>query len=440
MPRWLRCFFEGEPRRLAVRWGLLLGLALGGIVGYPHAYAYYHAWRAERLLENQDCAQALPHLKKCLNVWPASAEHHFAAARCSWREGALDDAEFHLQEAARLGWASKELDVEGLLIQAQRDFNRALESSLTELYTFAKDSQDGPLASAILEALVLALLRAERLEEAAELAQLLADRHPDHWRVHALHGRANAVIDTDAAAKAYHRSLELKLDQPNVQLWLGTYYARYGQPQAALQFLQIYQRGRPEDVEANLGLARAHHQLGQWPDARAALERVLAQTGDKNARALALRGLLELEEHGPDQAAPWLAKAEALAPFHPDIIDALTAAALRQADQAQVDRCHARKKQFEKHFDELRAHQKKMSELARQRPPNPAEVQETAYQLGMALFHVGDDDGAVKWMDSLLRTAPHHARAHQALAEYYWRVGETDKAQRHTARAGDESK
>src|SRR5688572_27927691 len=252
MPRWLRIFYEGTPRQLVVRWGLLVAMALVGVFGYPHVYAYYHAQQAERHLENQDCGPALAHLKKCLRVWPGSAEHHFAAARCAWREEELDTADFHLQEAARFGWPSKDVDVESLLIQAQRNLNRVLENSLTELYTFAKEGEDAALEAAVLEALVLALLRAERHEEAAKVSRVMLERGPENWRAHALRGRATSIVDTDVAAKAYQRSLELKPDQPNLQLWLGTYYARFSNPQGALEFLQPYQRAHPDHVEANL--------------------------------------------------------------------------------------------------------------------------------------------------------------------------------------------
>src|SRR5262245_60246691 len=181
-PGWL---IIGTPRQLGVRYGLLFAPLLGlCLFGYPQLYAYHHARRAEQACDRQDCGEALNHLEKCLSVWPDSAAHHFAAARCRWREGDLEVAQRHLREADRGGWPTQEIHIEEALIAAQLELTPALEATLGQMLRLAKARADMQLESLILEATAHALRRVERRQESAFLAKALIDLRPESWRGH----------------------------------------------------------------------------------------------------------------------------------------------------------------------------------------------------------------------------------------------------------------
>ena len=53
------------------------------------------------------------------------------------------------------------------------------------------------------------------------------------------------------------------------------------------------------------------------------------------------------------------------------------------------------------------------------------------YELGAIYLRNGKPDVGVRWMYSALRLDPAHQPSHQALADYFERTGETEKAQQH---------
>lgn len=435
VPGCCRGLFTGEPRRLVWRWGIILGLGLLCWFAYPQVYGRYHDRRAAELLKNQDCAPALRHVHKCLHVWPESARHHILAARCSWREGDPETAERHLQEAARLEWPAKDVNMESLFITAQQHLTRALEASLKDVLQFAKDNEDGALEAVVLEAVVSALIRAQRYQEAAFLAEVLAQVQPDTWRPLWLVGRAQEIEKPNVAAGAYRHSLKWKADQPQVHRWLAIYYARAAMPHDALRHFRAAQPLAGHDADATLAAAKAHYWLGDLAEARATVDRHLAQRGERDPWALALRGLIELQEHGPEAARPWLAKAEARGPYHGEVLNALFVLATREGDAEQARQCQERQERQKQAAAELPILGKKMHELYQQPNPDRLEIEQTAFRVGTLTFEIGEDDTAVKWMESVLADNPRHGEAHQALAAYYERRGDIEKAQAHRRQA-----
>jgi tetratricopeptide (TPR) repeat protein len=220
-----------------------------------------------------------------------------------------------------------------------------------------------------------------------------------------------------------------------VHFWLARHYAWSGSPQTALTHLQASRSGAPSELEARLVAARIHYRLGQWASARAALDEAQAHGGERHGRFLALRGLVELEESGPEAAAPWLEKAEARMAYHPEVIDALATFATRRGDKDKIAAYQQRRKQFEENLAKITTLQKKLVELHSQPRPDPVEKQTAAYQLGTMLFQIGEDETAVKWMASVLKENPAHVEAHQALAAYYERIGDAHRAEEHRRQA-----
>lgn len=423
--------FVGEPKELAFRWAVLVVLALiGWWFVYPHLSAYNHSLRADRALAEQDCAQAQVHLENCLRVWPDSARLQFEMARCSWREGDPDAADRHLREAARLGWPIKAIDAESMLIEAQLGLLPALEASLAEMLKFAQ-VHDAELEALVLEALVLGLLRAGRPAESASMAKTLVDRDAGRWRSHRLLGQALEQQQPDPAAEAYLRSVELRPNQPKVHRWLALHQARAGNPRETLDHLRA---AGAHDVETWLAEAKARLLLGQLAEARSALDRAWRDGADQHPWAWTLRGRLELDERGPAEAAPWLAQAEAAAPYHRETVDALIALAAREGCTEKVQHFQQRKQQSKAAAEEAKLLSKKMDGLYRQADASRQDKEATAFRLGELMFLTDHDEAGVIWMQSVLADNPDHPGAHRALAEYYQRRGAPAKADEHRRR------
>lgn len=424
--------FQGKAARVALRLGVVLILgALVYFVAWPQVFAWHHSRQANQALANQDCELAQKHLKKCISVWSDSSQKHFELARCCWREGDFDGAETNLRKAARFGWPKRAIEVENIFIRAQVALDQDLEAALVDLVRSAKKNKDLDLQAIAVEASAVAYLRAGRFEEAARAARVLISLHTNPWRPHRIHGQVLEHLSPDSARDEYDRSLALKSDQPRVHLWLAKYHAGASRPKEALEHLKGTHHPTAPDPETHLVAARAHYLLGEWPQTRVHLEPVLAQEGPPQAGPLALRGLLELQENGPEAAAPWMAKAEVLAPKHPEVLDALAALANRQGDKERISHYQKRKQEFLEgaiRVDEL---QKKLAALTSEANPDAAKLLEASYQLGAGLFQIGEDATAVKWMESVVRRDPSHTQAHQALAEYYLRVGDPAQAALH---------
>jgi tetratricopeptide (TPR) repeat protein len=394
-------------------------------------YARYHSWRAETAQANDDCAHAVRHLEKCLTFWKGSARHHFEAARCCWREELPAQAEAHLREAARLGWPAKEVDVETVLVAAQQGMTPVIEKSLGDLLQFARDSRDAQLEAIIIEALILAFVRAERDTEARFMARFQADHIPETWRTLWLTGRAHQRQAPEIAAKAYRHSLGLNANQPKVHRWLAIYCARGALATDALRHFRGAQPVASDDAEALLAAAKAHYLLGEFRQAQALLDRVLARTGERQPWALALQGLVALEEQGSSEAATWMAKAEALAPYHPEVVNALVLLATHQGDVAKARVYQQRQQRQREAGEEIGALGKKMEQLHRLPHASAAEKQEIGYRLGTCLFEIGEDEAAVRWLEFVLAENPEHIQSHQSLAEHFQRSGDLEKARMH---------
>jgi Tfp pilus assembly protein PilF len=424
--------FQGPPQRLGLRWGLLLA---SGVLLYYLAFlplhADYHCRQAQAALENHDCAQAQLHLEKCLRGWGNKAKSHFELARCCWREGEPDEAERHLREAERLGWPSKDIEVEELLILAQHELTRSLEVTLGDLVQHAKDQEDHVLETMVLEASALAFLRAERHDASGRLAKRLLEMHPENWRYHTLFGRSLQDHETDAAARVFVKAVTLHDAQPKVHRWLAVYFARSARPREALDHLRAAQPIAADDVEAEIAEAKARLLLGQFALSRNLLERAWTKGADQLAWAWTVRGRLELDEHGPAEAAAWLARAEALTPYHPETLDALIALAARQGNVANVQRYQQRKQDRDKAVREFQSLRKTLDSLGRDPNAKSEERQAAAYRAGQIMFRTGHDEKGIAWMQNVLNENPDHVQANQALAEYYDRVGLTEKADLH---------
>ncbi len=120
---------------------------------------------------------------------------------------------------------------------------------------------------------------------------------------------ARAAAAFAALADRFPRSPHV----PEALLGAGAAYARQGEWRLALErFRALEARGGPEALEGGFGAAEAHYRLDDLPEARATLERILARPelpAAARVRALAERGVVELDAGKPDRAEATLREA-----------------------------------------------------------------------------------------------------------------------------------
>src|SRR5258706_9075139 len=95
-----------------------------------------------------DFDEARQQLVQCLKVWPFSRATHLEAARMARKAGAFDQAERHLLAARKRGGEPEAINMEHLLLRAQRDDLASVEGELV-----ARLEQNHPDAVLILEVL-----------------------------------------------------------------------------------------------------------------------------------------------------------------------------------------------------------------------------------------------------------------------------------------------
>jgi tetratricopeptide (TPR) repeat protein len=394
---------------------------------YPLCLGFYHADKGRRALDEQDYPLARSHWEQCVQAWPTSAEAHFCLARACRGDGDLVLAGRHLSRAEKLGWPSEATELERLLLRAQLGDVDAVAPPLQ------KHLDAGHIENhLILEALVLGFIQCNRLHEARLFAALLSNNFPDRWRAHLLLGRVHEqFLRPDLAAGEYRKVLERRPDHSDLRLWLARHLLGTGAAAEALPHFQTYQQARPDDPEARLGIAACQYELGQLPEARDSLEPLLKDPATR-ARALLLRGKIELDLNGAQAALPWFQQAETLTPGNPEVTNGL-AAAWRQLGDAD------RARPYEERRHKLRQDLAQVEELTRKigeldKNAEPAERDQRVhlrYQLGLVLLRVGDNQRALAWLRSALQEDPQHGPTHQALAEYYQRMGDPEQARSH---------
>jgi tetratricopeptide (TPR) repeat protein len=176
---------------------------------------------------------------------------------------------------------------------------------------------------------------------ALERALALRRRLPSALRALAeLHERLG---DWSAALRARERLLAQTADAEQRRTLLHEIGAlaleRAGEPDAASGYFERLLEGRPEDVDALLGLARAHVECGRTLPAVRALDRAARLMQDRGEAAGAAAILVQLgdlwrglEDGGPQTAALRYRQALMLQPDHPGALLGLAEAAVGDGD------------------------------------------------------------------------------------------------------------
>ena len=392
-------------------------LTWGGWQAWHWFQTRSHLLAAQTALSHQDFDLALEHLEIALHDRPRDAELHLLAARTARRGTQFNRAEEHLSQLRRL---RKEEDPERVLecalLQAQRG---QLEDA--ETYLQERLRQEDPQSSFILEALGLGYLHVYRLGAALHHFDLLLEREPDN--ILALHGRASlreVMGRTKEALADYRLAVESQPENPQARLRLAEYLISQYQADAAVEHLDWLRQRLPRKPAVLLALTRCRSVLGDREEAKQLLETLLSIEPD-NAGGLVEQGKLALEENQSALAESCLRRALERWPYDRQMLYFLVRAL---ADQGK----HAEAKTFAARLESIDVDPGRMEQLLRaiNRDPDAAGPR---YELGTLCLRVGQEYVGLRWLTGVLQLHPDHAPTHQALAEYYERQGDSQRAE-----------
>jgi tetratricopeptide (TPR) repeat protein len=384
-------------------------LALFGVAGLllvPHGRGLYHFRAAERANARWDFDEARSHLAVCLEVWPESAPTRLLAARTARRANRLDEAERHLVRLQAAHGSSDQTAREWALLSAERGELDRVEDYLKS--TVAPDDPDAPL---VLEALARGYLLTDRLGSLLECTQLWLQVRPGD--THALFFRGLAwerLGHAGEAIPAYREAVAADPDNAEAQLHLGELLLTGTQGAAeALEHFERAQARRPSDVAARLGRARCHKALGNTAVARDLLDALLAEHPD-NARALAERGRLALDENDAACAEARLRRAVALAPDDREALHGLIRALWMEDKQQEA-------KELEPRFQKLSADLARFQQLVQAVAKEPRNLALRTEAGEICLRHGRRDEG-LRWLAGVLQVDPTYAPARAALKAF----------------------
>jgi tetratricopeptide (TPR) repeat protein len=409
---------------------LLIVVAAVGLGG-RHAWAWYQLRAARSALTRYHPAEAREHLESCLKVWPKSVAAHLLASRAARQSGDFEEAQRHLRACQDLlEGTSEEVALEWALLRAASGNVRGED----EVYLQRKAEQEPAQAPLIWEALAEGYILLYRHLDAFPILDQWLRLDPDNLRARELRGLAyykgkaghkaaedfRWVLGQDPTREETRERLVLCL------LDMGSY-------DEALPHLEHIARLKPDDPDVQVRLARCHSMLGREEQARQMLDAVLAQHPG-HALALRTRGQFALTtDHQPAQAEAWLRRAVKVAPN-----DYQAQFLLHQALQQQPDRPGkaAEADAQLKIAEEVKDRAERLGELSSrklsERPLDPA----LHCEMGVLLLRSGHRKPGVSWLLSALRLDPDYQPAHAALAEYYARQGDKDRAAEHRRLAG----
>jgi tetratricopeptide (TPR) repeat protein len=420
-------------RNLASVRGLCLAvlvalLGLGSYAGWHYARAHYlepraHRQAAERALEHRDFPTALAELRQCVEAWPRDVATRFLLARTARRAGLLDEAEDQLALCRRLqeetgDKTTGDTALEWELLQAQAGNLAAVESGLR-----ARIREEDPDTMFILETLSGALIQNNRLQEARECVDLWLERRPDDFLAHVRRASlAEHLLDPLGAVDHLTRALGLDPTQDRLRFRLVELLLQVNRRPEAREHLQILRQRQPDNPAVLVQLAHCEWSDGNFTEARELLDEVLAKD-PRHPQARRERGMLLARSGHDSDAEPLLREALKRNPADREALFHL-AECLRRLGQ---------KKEAKEFADELArrdARFKSLPDLMRtvlKRPQDP----DLRYQVGVIFLEHGDTDDGVRWLNTALKRDPLHRPTHQALADYYERIGDRQQAAEH---------
>jgi tetratricopeptide (TPR) repeat protein len=359
-----------------------------------------------------------------MNVWPHDPAALLLAARTARRYGEFDETESFLDAYEKVrGKDDDSLILERILLQAQRgQVDRVRDFCETRV---RQNHPDSPL---ILEAVSAGLMRTYRLQEADDRIQAWLKLRPNDCQallfqaiLHDLHNRI------PEATADYLHILELDPDNEEARLRLTGLLVQNQKGSEALPPLEYLRKRTPDDPRILVRIAQCRRLLGQPEKAKTILDGVLARY-PHFPDALALRGKLAWEDRQLPEAEAWLSEAVARDPSANEVRNPLYLCLMAEGKEAEGKEVQARQIQQDQDMKDLDG---LINGKMQQSPFDPT----LQCRAGVIAMRSGDPKEGLRWLESALELDPNYAPAHEALADYYQRIGDPGRAARHREKA-----
>ncbi|MFO0871545.1 MAG: hypothetical protein U0935_21695 [Pirellulales bacterium] len=412
-------------RRSWKTWALRLGLLAGGgyLVWLAVCWGLWsrHYGAAERALQLRDFPAAEQHLEWCRWARPQHPDSWLLSAQAARRAGRFDEWAARLRRADRAGARLPDVRLERLLGTAQQGLTPELEELLQA--QLAATRSQFPLVAEVLTA---EYMRVYRLPDARAVLNRWVELDGNHdvepWVRRAW--VAEHQLDFDAAVDDYRRVLTMEPDRDPVRLRIAEILFKIRKVDDAVRELEILLVRQPGDFIGVLTLSRCRREQGEFVRATTALDQLPADR-QTDPKVRAERGLIALGENRDEDAERWLKEALRDLPREREVLYGLQQALSRLNKTAEADQVQSILKQVDidgRRMGEL------VSALARE--PGNAELR---FEGAMIFLRNGVTDDGVRWLHMTLDANPAHRPAHTQLAEYYERIGQTQRAATHRA-------
>jgi predicted Zn-dependent protease len=379
---------------------------------------------ARQALERRDFAAAHADLERYLAARPENAEAHLLIARLDRRANRYVEASKHLDICQRLGGFAEGVKLERALLALQNgDFDPRLEQICRE-HAVPGDPEE----FYILEALSHGYSKTYHLNDALICLNRMLELQPDHG--YALRRRAwiySTLHDNPKAEADYRRALEINPDDNTARLGLAQILLDVGKDGAAAleQFDRLW--AAQQDSATAVGQSRSLLLLGRSDEARQLLDDWLTGHPDDSA-ALTERGKIALEERDLEAAELFLRRAVARAPSNRLANHTLYLCLIQQGKTSEAEQCQARFNHILKDIERL----DRLMQQLRESPDDP----DRRCQVAEIFLQNNQESEGERLLRDTLRLHPDHRATHQALADYYGRIGRVDLAEVHRSLAG----
>jgi tetratricopeptide (TPR) repeat protein len=396
----------------------LLMLVGTGVGLYVYALVQWQAAQAAVNANQLDEAQRS--LDICLFLWPRSIPVHLLAARASRLRGDFEGAEAHLNRCLKLNHGATEaIQLEFLLLRAQGGEVDDVVSDLFALYV----DRNSPESPVILETLSRAYIVTLRYGPAFACLSRWSELAPDsaeplRWRGWIL----ERLSDQEGAMKEYKRALELDPDLVPARLRLAEMYLERSDPLTALPHLERLNRQYPDRADIMARLGQCRFLQGESREARRLLEAAAEQL-PKDSVVLLNLAKLEVQEDQPAKAEEWLRRALQVDPTDTEAEFRLAGVLRAQGRSEEANAMLAR-------HDKDRETLKRVGLTLRQDADNPSHDPAALTEVGV-LFLPSNERIGRYWLNRALQLDANYQPAHQALADYYDRKGDLERASAH---------
>jgi tetratricopeptide (TPR) repeat protein len=406
---------------------LALSLLIGAGAGL-YGYALHRWHRARAAVEEGRPAEARDSLAFCLTVWPGSPEVHLLAARAARLNGDILGAEAHLKRCMQLQrGAAEDTQLEYLLLRVQTGEEEEVARDLFRLV-------DGkhPQTPLILETVARAYMQRLRYGPAYSclerwMKEVPGAAKPYHWRSWV----QERMDNPKEAMKDYLKALELDPDLAAVRLRVAEMLLEDNQPGPALVHLERLRKLQPDSPEVLARLGQCRLLQGEQKEARKLLEAAV-QKLPNDVPVLLHLGKLEMDDN-PVRAEEWLRRAQKVDPMDTEVqfnlANALQLQGRREEAAATLERC-----------EKLKAVLKRANLLLKEEARASSKDPLPPTEVGSLLVEIGSERQGVYWLEQALQRDPNYQPAHRALAEYYEKKGDTQRAAAHRSRLTEPAK